>query len=486
MKKIAQEILVNLKESGVQFADIRVHLSDEQENISTLNGDLNDYSMVKKSGYGIRVLYEGAWGFSSSEDQTKEGMSVCARHALDKAKASSSVNSLDVELAKKSIFKDSYSTQVEIDPLEVPAKDKISYFLSIDKKLRNEKFDFWSVYASFHRRHIFYIDTEGAEINRYLMEIDGGVNITAKDKDGHTQNRTSPLWLDANGTSGWEVFLSEKFDQAQRIHDEMLEIINAPVIEKEICDVILLNDMMALQTHETIGHALELDRILGYELSYAGGSHVELKHFGDLQFGSEKLTARADGTVLNSPGSIGYDDDGVKGRNVLMIEKGILKNAITSRQMIVEANKENGAPIFKESGGTCRAESYNSMPIERMNNINVDFGSDGNLSALISKVKNGILMDSPRSWSIGSNRENFHFTCEYGLKIIDGKISHLVRNPSYRGDSVKFWNSLKYVGDETTWKLMPVFNCGKGQPNQIMRLAHGVPVCVFENVQVGD
>jgi len=242
---------------------------------------------------------------------------------------------------------------------------------------------------------------------------------------------------------------------------------------------------MALQTHETIGHALELDRILGYELSYAGGSHIDLHDFGELEFGSKKLTARADGTVSCSPGTTGFDDDGVAGRNVTMIENGRLKNAITSRQMIVEANNKAGRTIFKESGGACRAESYNSLPIERMNNINVDPGQDGTLEDIIKSCKNGIILESPKSWSIGSNRENFHFATEIAWKVKDGKITHVVKDATYRGDSLKFWRSLDKLGDKSTWQVQQVFYCGKGQPNQIMRLGHGIPVCLFKDVQVG-
>lgn len=481
-----QKILDLLTKKGASYADIRVHLLDEAEHISTLNGSVQNYSLESKKGYGIRVLFNGAWGFASSEELGEKGMLECANMALDKARASSLATKFPIKLAKKEIFQDTYKTKFEIDPFSVPLADKVERLLELDNKLRDEKFDFWGVYVSFYKRKILIVDTEGSKIERELLEIDGSLYAKAKDSDGLSQKRTHSLYLDHNGTSGWENFLTERFDQADRIKKELLSLLDAPICEKGVMDVVLLNDMMALQTHETIGHALELDRILGYELSYAGGSHIDLKHFGTLKFGSQKLNARADGTIANSPGSIGYDDDGVKARNVLMIEKGILKNAITSRQMIEEANDVAGKIIFETSGATCRAQSYNKMPIERMNNINVDFGDDGNLDELISKIEDGVILDAPRSWSIGSNRENFHFACEIGWRIQKGKITGVVRNPSYRGDSLKFWNSLKLVGNESTWKLMPVFNCGKGQPNQIMRLGHGVPVCVFSNVEVGE
>jgi len=244
--------------------------------------------------------------------------------------------------------------------------------------------------------------------------------------------------------------------------------------------------MMFLQTHETIGHALELDRILGYELAYAGGSFVTLDDFGSLRYGSEKLTARADGTLPNSPGSFGYDDDGVPCQNTVLIDQGILVGAITGRQMVEEANARAGRQIFPESGGANRATSFYRVPIERMTNINIDPGTDGTLDDIVASTEKGVVFDSERSWSIGSNREQFHFACEIGWLVEDGEIKNVVKNSTYKDDTLHFWNSLSAVGDQSTWELVYVDNCGKGQPNQVMQLGHGVPVCRFDNVRIGE
>jgi TldD protein len=247
-----------------------------------------------------------------------------------------------------------------------------------------------------------------------------------------------------------------------------------------------LPGIMFLQTHETIGHALELDRILGYELAYAGGSFVTLDDFGRLRYGSEKLIARADATVPNSPGSFGYDDDGVPARDTVLIDRGILVGAITGRQMVAEANAKAGRRIFEGSGGANRATAFYRVPIERMTNINIDPGHDGTLEDIIRNTEKGIVLDGERSWSIGSNREQFHFATEIGWLVEDGRITQVVKNPMYKGDTLEFWNSLSAVGDASTWQLHYVHNCGKGQPNQIMQLGHGVPVCRFENVRIGE
>ena len=245
-------------------------------------------------------------------------------------------------------------------------------------------------------------------------------------------------------------------------------------------------DIMFLQVHETIGHPLELDRILGYELSFAGGSFVRLEDFGTLRYGSEKLTARANALEPNTPGSFGFDDDGVPAQDNVLIDKGILVGAITGRQMVEEANATARKIIFEGSSGANRASAFYRVPIERMTNINVDPGTDGSLEDIIANTERGIILDGDKSWSIGSNREQFHFANHIGWLVEDGKRTHVVKNPTYRGETVPFYNSLSAVGDESTWHVHYVDNCGKGQPSQIMELGHGVPICKFDDVTVGD
>lgn len=483
----ARQVIAHLKMHGADYADIRIHLLDEAENISTMKGDIEKCTLASHQGYGIRVLANGAWGFASSENMTLAAMIHTGEQAIEKALAASAFIQQKISLAPKAVIKDTYVSPCQIDPFGVAIETKLARLLQLDQQLAHERFDYWGASVDCYKRHIIYVDSEGSEIRRELIELNARLYAYAKDIDGEQRRRTFTMPQLADGTTGWENILNDaQFDHTHRIRDELLALLDAPECEKEVCDVILLPEMMALQTHETIGHALELDRILGYELSYAGGSHIDLADFGQFQFGSHKLTARADGTVANSPGSIGYDDDGVKARNVTLIKNGVLQDAITSRQMVMEANAKAGRTVFDASGATSRAQNYSNLPIERMNNINIDPGQDGSLADIIAATKNGLLMETACSWSIGSNRENFHFATEIAWKIKDGKIAHVVRNATYRGDSVPFWHSLDLVGDSSTWELQPVFQCGKGQPNQAMRLAHGIPTCRFKNVQVGE
>ncbi|OFZ51736.1 MAG: hypothetical protein A2381_18600 [Bdellovibrionales bacterium RIFOXYB1_FULL_37_110] len=484
MKNKAQQMIDRIMNSGATYADIRLHLVDQTEHISIMKDTLDNYSCQNKVGFGIRVLYNGAWGFASSEKL--DLLDQMANKALSNAKASSTFIKNKITLAPKNIHKATYITPRKINPFEINLDEKINELVKISKSLSHPSFEIWNVSSAFYNRKILFLDSEGSEIEKNLLEVNGSLFLNAKDKDSQIQRRHYTLPHDPKGTTGFESILSNEFSgQAETLKSQLLQLVVADEAKAEVCDLLILPEMMALQTHETIGHALELDRILGYELSYAGGSHVTLNDFGKKQFGSKKLTARADATNANSPGSTGFDDDGVEAQNTTLIDQGILVGAITSRQMVAEANQLHGKEIFKKSGGCSRSESYNRMPIDRMTNINIDAGNDGNLEDLISSIEDGIMVDSAKSWSIGSNRENFHFATEVAWKIKNGKKGPLLKNATYRADSMPFWNSLIKVGNASTCKQHVFFTCGKGQPNQAMRLGHHVPVCVFNNVQIG-
>lgn len=486
MEKQARQLITHLKQNGADYADIRLYLNNETEVWGTLNGDLENQSYSQASGFGVRVLAKGAWGFASGENF--QDLNSVGKMALQHAQTAARLTQRRVELMPKPVHQSEFFSPVNTDPFTISAREKIAFLKALDQQLAHDALQWRGANALFRRQEILYLDSDGAEIRKHLLLVNGSMFAMAPDADGRQQTRTHHLYYDANGTTGWDSLQHPDLfaGRARQVRDDLLSVLSAPECQPELCDLIILNNQMALQTHETIGHALELDRILGYELSYAGGSLVDLADFGTLRYGSDKLTARADGTIPNSPGSFGFDDDGVAAQNTPLIQNGLLTGAITSRQMTAEANKKAGRTLFSQSGGTCRASGYNRTPIERMTNINIDPGTDGAVDDLIRSCQNGLMVETPRSWSIGSNRENFHFACEIGWKITDGKISHVVRNPQYRGNTLAFWNSLARVGDARTWRMEVVYNCGKGQPNQIMHLGHGIPVCLFNNVQVGE
>ncbi|HHX08744.1 MAG TPA: TldD/PmbA family protein [Chloroflexi bacterium] len=484
MKETIRKQLDLLHAKGAHYIDARWYPREDTNSLYMWNGNLKDNSASSQSGLGVRVLYNGAWGFSASSDLTNPD-AIFAK-AFDNARIAAERVTFPVRLAEKDAVTDSFTSPSQIDPFEVGLDEKVSFLKKMDEALNQKGVAQRMSWVEFVRKQIIFMDSEGSEIEKNIIEVFPGIRVMGLDQDGGMQElkylpgRTGP-------TRGWESIDEPDFlKNAERLVKDLNELLVAPDCPKGKMSVILLPGIMFLQTHETIGHALELDRILGYELSFAGGSFVRLEDFGSLRYGSEKLTARADATEFNSPGSFGFDDDGVPAQNNLLIDKGILVGAITGRQMVEEANAKAKRIIFEGSSGANRATSFYRVPIERMTNINIDPGDDGTLEDIVAKTENGVILDGEKSWSIGSNREQFHFATDIGWRVEDGQVKGMVKNATYRGETVPFYNSLSAVGDESTWHVHYVDNCGKGAPNQIMQLGHGVPVCRFDNVTVGE
>lgn len=474
-----------IKGAGATYVDARWYPYEQQSYLLMWNGNLKQNTSTRESGIGIRVLYKGAWGFSASSDLSNMG--AIFTKALDNARLAAERVTFPVRLAEKDAIQAKFTSPSQIDPFSVPLADKVAFLREMDEKLNQQGVFQRLSDLFFIRKHIVYADSEGSEIEKLITEVFASLQVTGQDSQGETHERKYRLARHGASTRGWESVDLQLFSEnADRIVKEMNQVLVADHCPKEDRSVILLPGQMFLQTHETIGHALELDRILGYELAYAGGSFVTLDDFGSLRYGSTKLTARADGTLPNTPGSFGYDDDGVACQNSVLIDKGILVGAITGRQMVEEANAKAKRMIFDGSGGCNRATAFYRVPIERMTNINIDPGEDGSLEDIVQNTERGIILDGDRSWSIGSNREQFHFGNEIGWLVEDGLITQVVKNPTYKSDTLKFWNSLSAVGDESTWEVAFVDNCGKGQPNQVMQLGHGVPVCRFDHVRIGE
>ena len=470
--------------AGAVYADARWYPVEEANHLTMWNGNLKHASASRESGIGVRVLYKGAWGFSASSDMNN--LMGLFDKAFDNARTAAERVTFPIRLAEKDAIQESFSSPNQIDPFNIPYSEKVSFLKDMDDLLNQPGISQRVVRLTFMRKQVIYTDSEGSEIEKHIIEVFPSIAVMGLDENGETHERTfRPSRL--GDTRGWETIDQGLFTrEADRIVRELNQVLTAEACPKENRSVILLPGIMFLQTHETIGHPLELDRILGYELAFAGGSFVTLQDFGALRYGSEKLTARADATVTNSPGSFGYDDDGVPAKDNLLIDKGILVGAITGRQMVEEANATARKPIFQGSSGANRATSFYRVPIERMTNINIDPGTDGTLEDIIKNTERGIVLDGDKSWSIGSNREQFHFATEIGWLVEDGEVTEVVKNSTYKGDTLKFYNALSAVGDDSTWELKYVDNCGKGQPSQIMQLGHGIPVCRFDDVRIGE
>ena len=484
MKETIRKQLDQLHARGAHYVDARWYPQEDSNFLFMWNGNLKENSASSQSGLGVRVLYNGAWGFSASSDLANPD--AIFDKAFDNARIASERVTFPIRLAEKEAITDSFTSPNRIDPFTVGLDDKVAFLKKMDTALNQPGVVQRISMLEFVRKQIIFMDTEGSEIEKNIIEVFPSIRVMGIDKDGGMQRRTYLPGRTAP-SRGWESLDDGDFlTNADRLVSELNQLLVADDAPSGKMSVILLNGIMFLQVHETIGHPLELDRILGYELSFAGGSFVRLEDFGSLRYGSEKLTARANALVPNSSGSFGFDDDGVPAQDNLLIDKGILVGAITGRQMVEEANAKARRQIFDGSSGANRATSFYRVPIERMTNINIDPGNDGTLEDIIANTEYGLVLDGDKSWSIGSNREQFHFACDIGWLVENGKKKQVVKNPTYRGETLPFYNSLSAVGDESTWQVHFVDNCGKGAPNQVMQLGHGVPVCRFDNVQVGE
>lgn len=317
------------------------------------------------------------------------------------------------------------------------------------------------------------VGTNGTDIKQKMIRSGISLSATATSEKG-TQTRT--YGGDKASQSGLEELdLKRLLPEARRVATEALEMLEAEECPNETMDLLLAPDQMFLQIHESIGHPLELDRILGDERNYAGWSFVKPSDFGKLRYGSELMNVTFDPTVPGQNASYFADDIGAVATREYLIRNGILERGLGS----LESQKRLGLPGVSSQ----RATSWNRAPIDRMANVNLEPGSS-TLEQMISSVERGVFMKTTRSWSIDDYRNKFQFGCEYAQLIEDGRLTKLVKNPNYRGITAPFWNQLKMVGDPSTFEVGGLSNCGKGEPNQVIFVGHASPACLFSQIEV--
>ena len=312
-----------------------------------------------------------------------------------------------------------------------------------------------------------------------LTECGGGVAAVAV-RDDETQIRSYPASHAGHvAQAGYEHLISlDLAGEAPRVSAEAVALLSARACPSRRTTLILEGEQLGAQLHESVGHAVELDRVLGREASYAGTSFVAADAIGSLRFGSEHMHVTADATDAGGLGSFRWDDEGVEGRTVPIVRDGVLAGFLSSRETATEIGLER-------SGGCMRAEGFARQPIVRMTNVNLEPGSAGSLEDLIADTDDGLLIETNRSWSIDDRRLHFQFEGEAGWEIKDGALARLVRNPSYAGVTPRFWASCDAVCSPAEWRLNSVLDCGKGEPGQMMHVSHGSAPARFRDVEIG-
>jgi predicted Zn-dependent protease len=329
--------------------------------------------------------------------------------------------------------------------------------------------------ATTKERETWFVSSNGSEVYQKFLFLSSHYGATAQE-GAIVQQRTSNGWEANCYQGGLELFKQENlWQRVQQIGKQAVELLTADECPTTCTNLVLAPDQMMLQIHESVGHPLEIDRILGDERNYAGGSFVSKSDFGSLVYGSPLMNITFDPTVPGEFASYAFDDSGAVATREFLIKDGVLQRGLGS----LESQARAGI-----TGVACaRACSWNRPPIDRMANLNLEPGN-ASFDEIISDIEHGVYMESNRSWSIDDRRYKFQFGCEYAKLIEKGKFTKTLRNPNYRATTPEFWHSLIKVGDASNWQMFGTPYCGKGEPNQAIWVGHGSPICVFTNVEV--
>lgn len=477
MRDLAEAALNAAQVKGAGYADVRID-QHVQQDIAVKNGDLAAVSDDSSEGVGVRVLVDGAWGFAGSARLDKAEVEEIVDRAIRIARASARVRWAPVNLGSPVTSRGRYRTPVERDPFTVPLSEKVDLLMRADQAMASVKgVTVREGSMEFIRQTKLFASTEGAFVEQELFEAGAGIEATATSPDD-VQNRSYPNSFGRHqGSGGYEYITGLELDKhGQRIAEEAVALLAAPQCPSGIKTLILDASQVGLQIHESCGHPTELDRVFGMEAAYAGTSFMTPEKLNHLRYGSELVTITADSLTPTGLGTYGWDDEGVPAQRSFLISQGLFVGYLTSR--------ETASVLGQQSNGTMRADGWNRIPLIRMTNVSLQPG-DSSLEQMIAETKDGVYMETNRSWSIDDKRLNFQFGTQLAYEIVNGKRGRLVKNATYAGITPEFWNACDAVGGKSEWRVWGLANCGKGQPPQTAHVSHGASPARFQNIRVG-
>ncbi len=480
MQDWANWAIETAKRRGASYADVRV-MDVRHRDISTKNSEVGTLAESESLGLGIRVIASGAWGFASTDRLTREGIQACAAEAVSIAKASALAKRENVALVPEKSYVDTWQNPFVKDPFRIPVERQIEVLLDANKEMRRVKgITVAEGSMSFRRIEQLFVSSSGSSIHQIKMQSGAGIVATSF-AGSEIQKRSYPNSFGGQHMlQGYELIESlDLVGNAQRIAEECVALHSAAQCPEGQGTIILGSSQLGLQIHESIGHPIELDRVLGMEANFAGMSFLTTEKLRHLKYGSDIVNVVADARLEHGPGlgTFAYDDEGVPAKCTPIITNGLFTGYLSSRET-ASAIGEN------QSGGTMRCESWNRLPMIRMTNISINPGT-WRYDDLISDTDDAILMETNRSWSIDDKRYHFQFSTEIGWEVKDGKIGRMIKNPSYSGITTEFWNSCDAICSRDYWTLWGTPNCGKGQPQQVMGTGHGAAPARFRNIKIG-
>jgi len=463
---------------GATHVDIRIERTRTGV-LSLRDAQLETQSDDSIFGLGVRVIVDGTWGFASSPVVSAESAASLAAQAVKVAQLSKPLSTEFVSLAAEPVYRDvTWVSDYAIDPFEVSSKDRLDLMVDYSQRvLASDHVTHAMAHVMFVKEQKFYADSYGTRTSQQRVRTQGALEAVAVGDFGFESMRT----LAQPAGFGWEWMDGSTFDWntelaglPELLHEKTL----APSVEPGRYTLVIHPSNLWLTIHESIGHATELDRAIGYEANYAGTSFATPDNLNKLQYGSPLMNVRGDRNVEHGLSTVGWDDDGVAAQEWDIIKDGVLVGYQVDRRIASRVGLDR-------SNGCAFGDSPAHVPIQRMPNVSLMPDPQGpDLDGLISGVEDGIYIMGDKSWSIDMQRYNFQFTGQQFHRIKDGKLAGQLKDVAYQATTTDFWNSMSRVGNESTYVLGGAFNCGKGQPGQVASVSHGCPAAQFDNINI--
>jgi TldD protein len=486
LERLAAVALAEAKKVGATYADIRINRYRQQfsgyrlspERGGTKTDEVPFVTDQASFGFGVRVIAGGQWGFAASPLVSAEEIARITREAVVVAKANTVLQASPIQLAPTKKWVDRWTSAFQKDPFGVSVEEKLDLIHGAAVQLRRDpKIMLAFGFLAFRAEDKYFASSEGSSIQQYIVQVYPLLQATAVDIQKNISRTRS--YKIPPATAGWEAIAKANLgENAPRIREEALEHLAAPAVTPGKKDLVLLPSHLWLTIHESIGHSTELDRALGYEANFAGTSFMTTEKMGNYRVGSELMTVYGDRTIEGGLATVKYDDDGVLTTKFPIVEKGIFKHYQTIRDQAHLVGE-------KESRGCCYADSWSSVPFQRMPNVWLEAGPrEVTLDSLISGVDDGILIEGDGSFSIDQQRYNFQFGGDAFWQIKDGKKAGMISRVAYQSKTSDFWRSCSGIAGPAYWQQFGSFFDGKGEPEQINAVSHGCSPARFQQVNV--
>jgi TldD protein len=479
-ESLAAAALNRAADFGVSHCDVRIEQIRAQ-NLRLLDGALVDASVDTDVGIAVRVVLDGTWGFAAGIALSVDEAVLVAEQAIRVAMVAKPISVEQIALADEPTYHEAtWSSPYEIDPFSVPVAEKVALLSGWSRRLLpHPAVDHVSASLAQVRENKFYADSHGTSTLQQRVRLQPVVEVHGVDKERGVLD--SMRSVAAPVGRGWEYLVGDIYDweaELEALPGHLADKLAAPSVEAGRYDLVVDPTNLWLTIHESIGHATELDRALGYEANYAGTSFATVDKLGTLRYGSPCMNVTGDRTVEHGLASIGYDDDGVETQSWDLIRDGVLVGYQTDRRMAELMG-------WGRSNGCAFADSPGHTAIQRMANVSLQPAADDTSTQdLVSRVERGLYVVGDNSWSIDMQRYNFQFTAQRFVEIRDGELRGQVRDAGYQATTTDFWGSMEAVGGRQTWQLQGAFNCGKAQPGQVAPVSHGCPSALFRDVRV--